>query len=728
MPNFKKNNSIVPDKTSRSRKRSPESASALEKAQKRIARQAALALLTVILTVVLIFAMTSAWYTNIIQSSGLTFVAEAWGFNGEITVNTKSIEAAPGDEGIIEMTVINKDTNITDINVNVSKTQMSEEMEQRLFFYADAQLTRNGETMDRVYLNNRDNYTYTLFSNGTLNLSEEMHNGALLKWHWVYDVLGYYVIGKWDAAAGKMIVDEYLRPIEYNYDDATTTFEKVSTLEDGTPISRYVLKTVDGTTSVESFLVNLSKTDGYAGQINPTVAVGDQDKYYPVNGQGYEDGYGIYAYMCNYSQIQKATEYDTALGQARYTLLETADKVTVDGITAEELVSRVTLTLSAQKSENKTINVTTMAGLKQAMALKNVDVIQLSDDLTITENETLTLEAGQRLMIDLNGNTITSVMGEDNLNKVAIKALPGSSLTLLNGTLVGKIEEELTDPDAPTEPEETTPATVAGYAVYATGAEVVLSNVDVKDFKYGLYVSDSDNKNTLDSRIYLNQCTIDAKNNAVLLYGNGYLSNQKTQLVIEGSTLTSDGITISGNGTSAGDSSKWGTDIQILGGSKIISRATELAKAGAGIYHPQKDSTLTVHGSEVSGYTGIAIKGGSVKIINSTITGTGETVMEPKFYSSGYADTADAVYIETNYEYDIDLTISGSSELISKYGLSLQVFEKDAPFVMVKIISGTFKEVQPDAYIAEGSEQTGSNITVKTTTDTGTSEDPDAVN
>ena len=440
MPNFKKNNSIVPDKTSRSRKRTPESASALEKAQKRIARQAALALLTVILTVVLIFAMTSAWYTNIIQSSGLTFVAEAWGFNGEITVNTKSIEAAPGDEGIIEMTVINKDTNITDINVNVSKTKMSEEMEQRLFFYADAQLTRNGETMDRVYLNNRDNYTYTLFSNGTLNLSEEMHNGALLKWHWVYDVLGYYVIGKWDAAAGKMIVDEYLRPIEYSYDDATTTFEKVSTLEDGTPISRYVLKTVDGTTSVEAFLVNLSKTDGYAGQINPTVAVGDQDKYYPVNGQGYEDGYGIYAYMCNYSQIQKATEYDTALGQARYTLLETADKVTVDGITAEELVSRVTLTLSAQKSENKTVSVTTMAGLKQAMALKNVDVIQLNDNLTLTEQENLTMEAGQRLMIDLNGNTITSVMGEDNLNKTAIKALPGSSLTLLNGKLVGKIE------------------------------------------------------------------------------------------------------------------------------------------------------------------------------------------------------------------------------------------------------------------------------------------------
>ena len=726
MPNFKKNNSIVPDKTSRSRKRSPEAASALEKAQKRIARQAALALLTVILTVVLIFAMTSAWYTNIIQSSGLTFVAEAWGFNGEITVNTKSIEAAPGDEGIIEMTVINKDTNITDINVNVSKTEMSEEMEQRLFFYADAQLTRNGETMDRVYLNNRDNYTYTLFSNGTLKLSEEMHNGALLKWQWVYDVLGYYVLGKWDPVANKMVVDEYLRPIEYDYDEATTTFEQVSTLEDGTPISRYVLKTVDGTTSVDSFLVNLSKTDGYAGHIDPGVAVGTQDKYYPVGGAYYEDGYGIYAYMCNYSQIQKATEYDTALGQARYTLLETADKITVDGITAEELVSRVTLTLSAQKSENRTVSVTTMAGLKQAMALKNVDVIQLSDDLTITENENLTIEAGQRLMIDLNGKTITSVMTQDNLSKVAIKAQPGSSLTMLNGKLVGKIEEELTDPDAPTEPEETTPATAAGYAIYATGAEVVLSDVEVQNFKYGLYVSDSDNKNTLDSRIYLNNSTINVKNNAVLLYGNGYLSNQKTQLVIEGSTLTSEGITISGNGTSAADSSKWGTDIQILS-STVQSTATELAKAGAGIYHPQKDSTLNIYDSNVSGYTGVAIKGGSVKIINSTITGTGTVASEPKFYSSGYADTADAVYIETNYEYDIDLTISGSSELISKHGLSLQVFEKDAPFVMVKIISGTFDEAQPDSYIAEGSEQTGTNVTVKTTTDTETNEDPDAV-
>ena len=77
----------------------------VQRMQKNIARQAALTVLTVVLTVVILFAMVSAWYTNIAQTSGLTFEAEAWGFKGDITIDNEAIMAAPGDEGIIDLTV-----------------------------------------------------------------------------------------------------------------------------------------------------------------------------------------------------------------------------------------------------------------------------------------------------------------------------------------------------------------------------------------------------------------------------------------------------------------------------------------------------------------------------------------------------------------------------------------------------------------------------------------------
>lgn len=737
----RRNNSIMPDKSS-SRKIPGSSANALQKAQKRIARQAILALLTVVLTVVLIFAMTSAWYTNIVQSSGLTFQAEAWGFSGTIDLDVpKVIKAGPGDEGIIGLTVTNSEKTVTDINVNVNKSEMAEQMQQRLYFYADAQLTRNGETMERVYLNNRDNYTYTLFSNGTLRLSEELHNDALLKWQWVYDVLGYYVIGRYDAQTKQMTVEEYLRPIEYDYDDATTTFEKVTTLDDGTEIFSNVLSTVDGTTTVDAFLYDLSQKDGYAGQISTFVyAEVGRDKYYPVDAAGYKngtypDGYGIYAYLCNYSQIQQATEFDTALGQAAYQLDTTTTITDVEGITnANDLVSKAKLTISAQKSESTVISVTTTTGLKQAMAMKNVDVIQLNDDINLTDDP-LVIPAGQRLMLDLNGNQITSIIETDAANKVAITAQPGSSLTILNGEIVGKLEKDLTqtetNPDGTTQPtEEEEQITSAGYAIYSTGAEVVLSDVEVKDFKYGIYVGDSDNDNTLDSRIYLTNSSIDVTSNAVIIAGNGYASSQKSQLIVEKSTLTSDGITISGNGTTAGNG-RWGTDIQIIE-STITSKASDdITKAGAGIYHPQKDSNLTIYNSKVSGYTGVALKGGTCTINNSTITGTGVQTMEPKFFTSGFADTADAVYIETNYGYDIRLTITGSSVLTTRNdnleARSLRVYDSEALNFAVKIVSGIFDEVQPAAWIAEGSAADGTHVVVSSTTQTDTNDDPEAV-
>ena len=229
MLNFKRNKSIVPKylKKSESKTARNQNSAKLIKAKKNIYWQAGLVVITVILTIVIVFAMTSAWYTNIVQTSGLVFEAEAWGFEGTINVNTDPIVAGPGDDGVIHLEVANESENITAVGIHISKARMAPEMQQRLYFYVDTQLTRNNETMNRVYLNNQESYTYTLFGNGQLTLTEETHNDAQLKWQWVYDVLGYYVYGTEveDEKGNKTVrISEYLRPIEYDYDEATTTF------------------------------------------------------------------------------------------------------------------------------------------------------------------------------------------------------------------------------------------------------------------------------------------------------------------------------------------------------------------------------------------------------------------------------------------------------------------------------------------------------------------------
>ena len=108
---------------------------ALKRAKRNIYWQAGLAMVTIVLTIVILFAMTAAWYTNIVETSGLVFEAEAWGFDGQITIAEKSIQAAPGDEGSIQLEVVNSSESMTSVGISASKSRMAEEMQKRLFFY-----------------------------------------------------------------------------------------------------------------------------------------------------------------------------------------------------------------------------------------------------------------------------------------------------------------------------------------------------------------------------------------------------------------------------------------------------------------------------------------------------------------------------------------------------------------------------------------------------------------
>ena len=620
--------------------------------------QIGLAFFTIVLTVVILFAMTSAWYTNIAQTSGLVFEVEPWGFDGEIITSEKAVEAGPGDNGIVHLEAENNSDGIIDISVNVSKSGMSPEMQKRMFFYVETSATREGETMERVYVNNHEGYTYTVFNQSSLTLTEKVSNAPKLKWQWVYDVLGYYVLGTENG--GSITVEEYLRPIEYDYDKAT--FEK--TVDDeGKPI--YKLLTVDGETEPEDFLYMISATDGYEGNIDTNGSIGG---YYPVEVD--ENGYGVYAYLCSYSEIETAIMDDTKMG------ILAQKKANGESI-SEELTYRAQLNVSAQKNEAPAVSVGNAETLQEIIDSGDYNYVQLSSSINV---DSLEIPDGAKIMIDLGGNTISGTAAK------VVDAKPGSSVTMVNGTISGPAE---------------------GTAVNAVGAEVNMSNINISGMHYGVYVGDSNDNNVLDSTVRIVGSTIETESCAVFVSGNGLASEQKTTVVIEKSTLKSEGIVISGNGTTTGNG-RWGTDINIID-SEIINENG----IGAGIYQPQKDSTLTIYDSTVSGYTAIALKAGSAKIIDSTIAGTGEH-NTPAFGNSGFSDTGDAVYIETGYGHDISLEIDENSVLehFDARSLSLRVFEKDAPFVKINIISGEFKEEQPEEYIAEGSVQNGTIVSV----------------
>lgn len=620
----------------------------LKRMRRRIIWQAGLALTVIVLTMVIVFAMTAAWSNNIVQTSGLQFQAQAWGFEGKITIGTDPIAAGPGDEGAVTLQVVNDNQDVSLVSVNVTKSQMDYRMQERLYFYVDAQQTRNGEKMDRVYLNSKSSYTYTLFDGQTLTMNDTYYNDAPLKWHWVYDVLGYYVLGNAHTDETGVYVAEWLKPIEYDYDESTTVFDA-----DGNLVS------IDGVSAL-AFLNALSAKDGYAGVIDEdTPCIGG---YYAVDVDA--EGYGVYAYLCNYGEIESAILYDTELGERAAAKDETLKPFVAD------------LTVTAEDSRSKIVEASSLAALQDAIASGEADIIRLSGDITIPAGETLTIPADAEVTLDLNAKQITSQTTVSD--ETAIGLEEGASLTMYNGEMTGS----------------------GGRAIRTIGAKLVMRDVHLSGFSQGVRIADSSGKQGLDSDVHLIDCTIDTTGTAIAVIGNGTQSEVKTRVVVEDCTITSDVAAISGNGTSSG-SGMWGTDIQIID-STITGNKD---KYSAGIYHPQKDSTLTIYNSIVSGYTGVAIKGGHISVVDSSVVGYG-TAQEAQFHDNGWTDTGDAIYIETNYEYDILLEISGTSIIHADDAdaYSVQVYEPDASHVTVKIYGGKFDEDQT-AWLDSDSEQ-----------------------
>lgn len=588
----------------------------LKQMRKRIGMQLGLAMLTILLTVVVVFGMTAAWYTNVVHSGGLIFEVEKMGVNVDAAVYANNFTAKPGDQGNISMEAENKGDKTVRVTVSVSKAGMEVPMRQRLFFYVEDQDMVNGELVERSYLTTNDTYTYTLFGGNSLTLTDAYHNDSPLKWCWVYDVLGYYVLGQ--AQENTVAVEEYLRPIEYDYDSATFDAEGN-------------LLTVDGTTSVDSFLNTVSQTDGYSGTISAANMVG---RYYQVDVD--ENGYGVYAYLCTYAEVEENTEYDTALGEA--------------ALQGNPATHTARFTVLAENVELTTVTVTDATQLVDALTSGAAEMVQLGSDVQLENGTVLTFSGGSTTILDLNGYTLST-----NTSGYAWQLSNDASLTITGGSLNGNN---------------------SGNAFSMKGADLILNDVKISGYDRGFRVEDYGGLGQ-DSTLRLTGCDIQTNSHTILLFGNGTDSEQKMQVLIEDCNLTSYHYVIAGNGNLF-DSGRWGTDVQIIN-SQII-QDTSRGDVFSAIYHPQPNSTLNIYGSYISGYTGIAMKGGTMVIDQSEIYGVGSTPAEPKLTGDGFIDTADAIYVETGYSYDIVVTIRDTIAE-SYYNEAYRVFEEDAPCV-----------------------------------------------
>ena len=134
---------------------------------------------------------------------------------------------------------------------------------------------------------------------------------------------------------------------------------------------------------------------------------------------------------------------------------------------------------------------------------------------------------------------------------------------------------------------------------------------------------------------------------------------------------------------------------------------------GLGIYYPPKSGTLTISDSEITGVTGIVVKGSNL-VVNgekTIISGTGPNV-DPETYYTGATDgsstlteTGDAVYVESGYnDRDISVSISGG-HLNSKNAKAVRMFVKNGENNSAKreisVTGGTFSS-DVSAYVAKG--------------------------
>lgn len=603
----------------------------------KIWKQALFALAALATLGVLLYSLTTAWYTNVAETTELVFETENWGFEGQVKALDTGLLLAPGQSACAALSVTNDGEQINQITVTVDKSSMPEELQKRIYFYVPVEAKESDKTADRVYLSTYGGYSYRVMPKSTLLLTADSAADAPVRCEWVYDLLGYYVYGTLDKdnqliTAEKIKASErkdveapvYIRPVEYDYDKAIFQDDKLLTV---------------GEDNVEEFVKALLATDGYKNA-DTTTKVGD---YYAVNITGTSDNNektGLWLYLCTQPEIKAATELDTRIGTYRYLLEQKDEQDRSIPLTEEQTKeyedvaallggAKATIQIAGQNLRTSIADVTEAESL--TAALTRGESVRLAGDMTL--KDTVTIPADKDVIIDLNGKQLTTNVVEQPV----LKGAPGSSITVLNGTINGGSRDT---------------------AVQLVGSSAAFSGVTIQG---RLLIDDKNesNENGTVSVVRLSNCTLKTVGDeqvGIHVFGNGAASSSRTVLLVEDCTIESTFAGILGNGSD----DCYGTDIQVL-------NSTVKGKY-AGIYQPQRGSRLLVQNSTVEGMTGIAVKGGTVTIRNCIVNGTAEkgfvpTAEQVKASRNGWLDTGAGVYVEANYDWaeEIAMTIAGST-------------------------------------------------------------------
>ena len=298
--------------------------------RRRIAGRVGITSLAVLMIGAILFALTSAWYTNTIQANEITLKTAKWNFDGTITLDGEKDgtlglgDLYPGDTRPLPVIIENKDTRGVNVRVEADKSKMeSPEMQQRLYLYVEV-TDEVTNTKTRHYINSLSGYLYTVAAKQTLHITDaetlsanEVQNKNTLHLQWVYDMTGYFLLGKVDETGAKVTgkaadtQPEYLMPVTYDLDRAQfDTDGKLSS------VSEYQTNTNGtagyATTRREDYLKRLF--DQYISEYNSNAKPYD-DKTTTVHGNYYAvdvdtTGYGVWLYLPDKAAIEAAAKWD----------------------------------------------------------------------------------------------------------------------------------------------------------------------------------------------------------------------------------------------------------------------------------------------------------------------------------------------------------------------------------------------------------------------------------
>lgn len=294
----------------------------------------------------ILFALTSAWYTNTVQANEITLKTAKWNFDGNITLDGEKDgtldlgDLYPGDTRPLPVTIVNQDTRGVNVRVEADKSKMaSPEMQQRLYLYVEV-TDKDTNTKTRHYINSLSGYMYQVNANQTLRITDaelltlkenEKQDKNTLHLQWVYDMTGYFLLGTVTennntiTVAGKTAETqpEYLMPVTYDLDRAQ--FETDGKLRS---VSEYQETTKTyASTDRENYLKRLFEQyiSGYNKNAKPyTNETTVHGSYYAVDVD--KTGYGVWLYLPDQDAIKKAEEWDMSAAKN----METAQPISLN--------------------------------------------------------------------------------------------------------------------------------------------------------------------------------------------------------------------------------------------------------------------------------------------------------------------------------------------------------------------------------------------------------------